>query len=63
MFPEFKGLIYLRDSVAEPDQGSGVFGPLDPGSRIEKNGSGMNIQNYFSENLETVFGVKNISIL
>jgi hypothetical protein len=50
------------DSVADPDPGSGAF--LTPGSGIrdgEKfgSGSGMNITDYFSESLETVFRVKN----
>ena len=46
------------DSVADP--GSGTF--LNPGSGMGKksrSGSGMNIPDHISENLETIFWVKN----
>jgi hypothetical protein len=37
-------------SVGDPDPGSRVFLPLDPGLGMEKkSGSGMNILDYFSE--------------
>jgi hypothetical protein len=47
----------ITSSVADPDPGSGVF--LTPGSGMGKksrSGSGMNIPNYNSESLETIFG-------
>ncbi len=46
----------LVSSVADPDPVP--FYPLDPGSGIGKNqdrGSGMNIPDYISESLETIF--------
>jgi hypothetical protein len=52
-------------SVADPNPRSSVFylwiRDPDPGSYMEKNpdpGSGMNIPDYFSESVETVFWVK-----
>jgi hypothetical protein len=48
--------------VADPDPGSGVFWPLDPGSRMEKNidpGSGINIPDLIFENFASVFWVNN----
>jgi hypothetical protein len=50
--------IRIRDSVS--------FYPLDPGSGMgkkSKSGSGMNIPDHVSERLETIFWVKNTSIL
>jgi hypothetical protein len=49
----------MKVSVADPD-------PVTPGSGIGKksrSGSGMKITDHISESLETIFWVKNTSIL
>jgi hypothetical protein len=47
-------------SVADPDLGSGAFLPLDPGSGMGKK---MNIADYFSESVESIFGLKTLKFL
>jgi E3 ubiquitin-protein ligase HECTD1 len=52
---------FLFSSVADPDPGScAFFDPRDPGwVKKSRSGSGLNIPDHISENLEIIFWVKN----
>jgi hypothetical protein len=47
-------------SVADPDPGSSAFWPMDPGSGMEKSGSGINISDHISKSFVTILWVETL---